>query len=1098
MKTYKNLPLCRNAFFASLALLFFYTSIATRIPDKRDLKGLYDAVIDEKKYLSPFHGFVFVESGVLEKYYTWGNATVEKDEFGVVTKVIKADNTMTLIFDCFHLVGGQFGSTKVPTKIAAHFTADIIGKLLAKIDEFDGADEKEAKVLQKSLAAIILSAAPAGKITANIAQTVKDLGTRTMDNFVVMQQDSDPEMTKILQKTKYFQFTPQQWKRSLKNLADAKEGFIEQLFEPVQSANKAVYITGLKNLAAELKQLNTQEEQNKKSLHSMKISAVTMAKNIVGALRQAGHIGQNPAAVTYPHYMPHLILLSLLYDQSTTKNDFIAYFDQFDPTILRQESATYLAGQLDPEIQKSQEVQSDWTRKPLEEITAFLEKNYEQLAYEAIFKITAGIPPRIRYGNPILQGIRFANCGEAEWMNFIRLAFAKIGIYDPIKNSFNAQEIIPKVKSWFKTKNIFFDEEKFQRSIQPIITFFTTFHDATIDSGITINDMLVGMLSDIPNIKYQRGLNKKQFEFSGCPDNFFIAFNYFFGTYITSFKELCTIFDIILHDEGKNITDKELDTAKILKPTIEVTINGRLVSYKISFEYDHVDIEFANIAAEHATSKILGIALKGIKQNLTNQMLIACYPNVSTTFKNRLNDVENKKIESLPLLMYMAMTVNMANEANQTEIAAAFIEHSQINPHEFFGQFTNKFVNLIEKSKNLISLNAIMKTVSGPHCPLSTESLAILHRCAVSYLTNKNFYKKCVYDALFNMITKPEWKLFEHNQHFIKFVELLQNFLAEQSEKERQDFLVNTLQKIQLTTVPPALVQFFTQIVRSGFIPSTTLSTTRLPDIFTIVVNQDDYLIALLHLGQVVDEKEKNNRIKILIPEIGIFASAKLIIEENYSPLYSFIKEEIENIKLWKATDYMSAEIVVSQIIEKYPHEEKILDSLFFYILSYSCDIKNIMKDLVKEYFFIIDTVLSIRDNSLKNLFEKQMTKTYPFIEKAFEMPINTSREIVDICIKKQKELLINFINYYKENTSSILPETTAFIKTCIHQFFVNTINYSADATEAQELFKTIQDSNIAAFNEEITRIINEYTAQAQENEHVKTILDFMKKSHMH
>src|SRR5579872_4805409 len=82
-----------------------------------DIKGMYNDIIDDKKHLSPVHGFNWYKTNIIENMYRYGN---------------EHDATIQLIKELFHLEpdGVTFNITKAPLKPASYFTTATIGKIL--------------------------------------------------------------------------------------------------------------------------------------------------------------------------------------------------------------------------------------------------------------------------------------------------------------------------------------------------------------------------------------------------------------------------------------------------------------------------------------------------------------------------------------------------------------------------------------------------------------------------------------------------------------------------------------------------------------------------------------------------------------------------------------------------------------------------------------------------------------------------------------------------------------------------------------------------------------------------------------------------------
>src|SRR3989304_3353790 len=112
-----------------------------------DLKGTYDVLIPQYQHCSPVHGAIWWETGLIEKYYKFGNlwkkeidvaveSTVKTKEAQVTKKVMVAegDNTIKLIHRLFYEVAGSFGITELPKNLGYHFSTQIIGKIIGLIE----------------------------------------------------------------------------------------------------------------------------------------------------------------------------------------------------------------------------------------------------------------------------------------------------------------------------------------------------------------------------------------------------------------------------------------------------------------------------------------------------------------------------------------------------------------------------------------------------------------------------------------------------------------------------------------------------------------------------------------------------------------------------------------------------------------------------------------------------------------------------------------------------------------------------------------------------------------------------------------------------
>ena len=112
----------KNRFFSVfgyfLLILIFLTNSFLFSLDPRLLKGTYNPLEEKYKKLSPIHGAILRESGVLWNYYKFGD---------------DKDPQIQLIKDLYHEHLGAFLYSRSKNRIAAHLSVNLIGKIIGTI-----------------------------------------------------------------------------------------------------------------------------------------------------------------------------------------------------------------------------------------------------------------------------------------------------------------------------------------------------------------------------------------------------------------------------------------------------------------------------------------------------------------------------------------------------------------------------------------------------------------------------------------------------------------------------------------------------------------------------------------------------------------------------------------------------------------------------------------------------------------------------------------------------------------------------------------------------------------------------------------------------
>ncbi len=1063
-------------FFLFLSLITIISPLSSRIADKRDLRGLYDAVIEEKKYLSPFHGFIWVESGLLEKYYVWGNATVELDANGVVKKVISADNTMRLILSLFHRVPGQFGRTTLKNNPASYLTPESIGKMVAAIDRYEGKTEKEAAALQKELVTIFMNILPTAHSMQNSEKILVDIANKTMQ---LLQNPSIQQLQNNKKTKQYFNFTKSQWKKSLQNLSKLSNEQIRKLFDSITAEDKeqlanlvAEYVENFKNSTASLDSIT-------KEFNVLKSSVTNIAKYMVESLKECGSIIRTSQKdPSYPPYTTQMILLSFLYDAAARKDDFLIYFKQFSPAIIHPEEG-YFEGQLDHTLDITSQA-----RGMRNNIESYIMYQFEQLAYEAIYNLGSLLPPKIRDSRVSIKGCEFIDCGEATIMTLLRVLVAKMGAYDFSKSLFIADDLPSKISQFFTTNNIPFNAAKMQENILPFQNFLQKYSNATIVDGFSINQTLTDISSDLPGIKYLQKIKNDGsapaykdsrepmlhplpgktygeefgnhelvddqytlFELAGYPSSFITIVNHFFGTNFTSFSELCTAFDFALTGDVQIADDKniwvtyfEQNIEKVPKVTMHSIINNTPITLTISLSTGHTNLEFVDTNKSFDRHEpMLDHLLPLITSDISIQNLTACYPYAKEQIEIRLN--VSKTVLDSAYLLFVALSSNIKKSKVQGEFLYTSIMHNEFEPNKFLNVTSEKMLASFIVSPNLYLIGEIISAFAKKEHILSEHSLTLMEKllsCFPPDSKKKQTLKGLVYPDVLKFIVNHHWEQFATDSHFVSILDTVTTWLNSQPIDVQQAIIIESLTSSELQTIPDSLIPCLKLALEGELFPRT---------------NKVNYLQVLHHTKtDFFTPEEKEKKIQSILSNMfkhNAWSTETEIIEADASFLFPLLFTLLHQSKFMEDFgSFHDAGILLLKLINKnitpgtslYSITEEIANKLFNvqYITTYLSE-----PDMSE---FLAHTIIS----ATKEIIEYQKTLFFPFIKTFFASGIekflatDTSKTLTDLIRESEDirafqncyaNIIDNMLSFYNK-AESLDAQTTPLIKTCLTSFF--------------------------------------------------------------
>lgn len=136
-------------------LFYFISFVYSNVENVADVYGLYSAVKDEFKHLSPFHGFIFIENEIARNYHEFNDS---KD---LMTK---------LVYSLFSRHGEAFRASDDPKSLANYINASVVGDIIVAIEKSKGS--KEANDLLKIA------------LNNNITNLEGDKKSKLVDDFV--------------------------------------------------------------------------------------------------------------------------------------------------------------------------------------------------------------------------------------------------------------------------------------------------------------------------------------------------------------------------------------------------------------------------------------------------------------------------------------------------------------------------------------------------------------------------------------------------------------------------------------------------------------------------------------------------------------------------------------------------------------------------------------------------------------------------------------------------------------------------------------------------------------------------------------------------
>ncbi len=1093
--------------------VFFVTtnSIVARILDKRDLKGLYDAVLEDKNHLSPFHGYPWIESDLLQKHYEYGNANVVKDERGIVKKINGkgTDPTMYLILDFFHLVDNVFGYSQVPTKVAKYLSPENIGQIMVIIENLENKEETATKQAQKQIANIMLkSMTPILAAGTKAEQNLKEFGNTAIKTVANM-----PELEQLSKKkkSKYFNFTQSQWKKSLINLSKESKEEIEKLFESLNLTPeiKQKYNQTIVNMISQFNDKQESVKKHKNVFNFVKGDVGYLARMVIESLKESGHIQRKtPQELRYSRYTTHAIFLSLLYDKAKRMNDFKTYFNQFTPSILKTDAATLLSqrfADIIDETKISNKVDGNWQYKTPDEVKSFFKQNYEQIAYEAIDALHQTIPPLIPWMELTTRGENFANCGAVTLMSFLRIVMSKLGVYKAKTRRFDTENMQQIFENYFKKRGISFDHNKMKKNVVPLVLFLEEFNYGSITSGELFHRKLNSLLFDIPGIKYLRRVKKDQterlknnampaihtttitygtyqdfddswylLEITGYPSTFVEACNHFFGTTIKTFKELCNLFEFTL-DPGENYTVKDINDKQIYddyyknnirsipKPILTTTINDEEIKIQISLSDGHSSIKLLQERNTDKYEYILDTIILNMHNSFILRNLASLYPFAKQTMWDRAKYLK-PEINEQAMLFYLAMTINLSVQQGKANIVSYLVKINKTAPKALLGGLNDKLIASVVSSGDDESAITILEGFTNKDHELTKHSLATMHECVK--ILNTMSFKKDGCEYLLKTLNVHGWQQIA-GQELDNVIEDTKTLFQQQTRENQYRLAENVSKHTEISKNHPKLVPLLDKVLADA------------PSILSVVENINNTIEAIVTSeNNSAKQQEKITMLEKFITQIEhnyeLYDILNTTIEREQKSAYIPIIEKILSDQILPSApkDFRKLRDSIIIIADQYPNIQPELENFFLTLLPYFFKPNNEYRDPTD--IDEIDLIYTLGNKIAEKIIEKNYQKAYRNITKFFQGA--EKKQISSIYLEKHTELL-DFMLKYHHNQKTLNEKRKKLINRCLLLFFAACIKAddlkSTWETNLEPILNAIESFASPDFFEQVGQLEN-------------------------
>ncbi len=488
----------KNKLLKNLSLIFTLISTFSHAINIKYIKDTYEVLKPEYRHLSPVHGAVWWEKGLVQKYYKFGfyGKSIPKTKKGIAHAPY---GTVALIRDLFHEVQGSFNVTKSPSSTAFHFSAETVAKILATIETY-----KDKPITQREK---VLVEKKGKKIEVNkttgLADELKQVITSDTD-FQASIKKYQPQYDELRKKMEAYKTKESEIKKKFAALIVERKKLQQKSKETLteeevlalkeiedQMAVLTDQLAPIEQIKKEFGQYNIQDAQGRKKLNPL-------VNAIVASLQECGFV-QSHEQPSYPKKTTHSVLLAFLYRKAEEKSEFKKYFDEVQNVlkkpILTKDGAQQVANQ--QWISSAFDDSNAGIKKILDEIKHAVEAfgelksngkvTLEDILHKISFaKIVFGevsrpqaLPHVAEYTDVFFEKVKFPDCAETTMRNLCNIA------------TYNA-------------KDNRFDINEFKNSDPAIKKFYTIYSNAAELELYKIHQAWVPIIENKPFVAYHR------------------------------------------------------------------------------------------------------------------------------------------------------------------------------------------------------------------------------------------------------------------------------------------------------------------------------------------------------------------------------------------------------------------------------------------------------------------------------------------------------------------------------------------------------------------------------------------------------------------
>jgi len=551
-------------FGITFALLASCIGIQSKPVDIAQMSGWYKIFNEEFGYLSPFHGCVWFENGMIERMMLFGNAktTTEAKPDRIITKFVSGDATIKLLYQLFHFEGETLNTENSPSSAGKYLDAAAIAKIITWINSAMADTEKMQKFEALKLYKLQQSQQQKDRsskisyvefINRVFGQTLDSLTTtKAQLESQIGQTPTDNELRKKLALLKKDITLMQEANANGTDLKIAKEKLtseIEKLEEDITILGDKIGRLGLEKVGpdAKIKKVTEKPEQvltkiiqetvtacvvdptqapfKKKALQD----ASQLATTIIESLKESGDLPGTVGELKYVPYTPIFILLAFIYAKINGIDEFQGYIANLPDRIVKKDWENILQKtHFDPSI-----TPAEWSYRfgsidasKKTDKQRFIIDNYEEICLSEIYRKLHGsskidfkfieqfssLPINKNNDLPFNAQLSFTNCVEVAVFNWFLVIRTKLGL----DKDWSPQNCYDKLIHLFIQNKVLIDEAILWKKATILSELFEKFHifstTKNTDSILEFHVYLTKLFSNLDGVRYLQRVKEETAE----------------------------------------------------------------------------------------------------------------------------------------------------------------------------------------------------------------------------------------------------------------------------------------------------------------------------------------------------------------------------------------------------------------------------------------------------------------------------------------------------------------------------------------------------------------------------------------------------------